>query len=109
LMLEDARGNAASSEQIAEHGLADLLDRLEKNARSLGFSRIHDLTAAIESAHSAEQERDLIFSASLGDDLGRLRKLARHWERLDATFVGLCVEHVLEHHHRGHAKTDLIA
>jgi hypothetical protein len=109
LMLEDARGSMTSSQAASELGLTDLLTRLEKNARALGFSRMQDLTAAIESAQTVEQERELIFSASLGADLGRLRKLAQHWERLDATFVGLCVGHVLEHHYRGRASKNFIA
>jgi hypothetical protein len=45
-------------------------------------------------------ERDAVFLASFGNDLTRLNELAHRWERLDATFVGLCVEHVLKDQYR---------
>jgi hypothetical protein len=100
-MLDDLRGAPAPREDLADCPLNELLPLLEKNARAVGFGQIDDLMMAIETAYTAEQQRDLIFSASLGDDIVRLQEIARNWERLDAIFVGLCVEHVLQAHYRG--------
>jgi len=100
LMLEDIRGNARSLESTTAQSLGDLLSSLEDHARALGFGRLDDLTFAIETARSAEQQRDLVFQASPGSGTAGLQQVARSLERLDATFVGLCVEHVLERHYR---------
>jgi hypothetical protein len=99
LMLEDIRGNARSLEATTGQSLGDLLSSLEDHARALGFSRLDDLTLAIEAARSAEQQRDLVFQSSPGSDTASLQHVARGLERLDASFVGLCVEHVLERHY----------
>jgi hypothetical protein len=99
LMLEDIRGNARSLEATTGQSLGDLLSSLEDHARALGFSRLDDLTLAIEAARSAEQQRDLVFQCSPGSDTASLQHVARGLERLDASFVGLCVEHVLERHY----------
>jgi hypothetical protein len=101
LMLDDLRGGYTPRDGLADRPLSELLPLLEKNARAVNFGQIDDLMSAVETAYKAEQQRDLIFSASLGDDVVRLQEVARNWERLDAIFVGLCVEHVLEAHYRG--------
>jgi hypothetical protein len=103
-MLDDLRGGTTPREDLADHPLSELLPLLEKNARAVDFGQIDDLMSAIETAYTAEHQRDLIFSASLGDDIVRLQEIARNWERLDAIFVGLCVEHVLQAHYRGHKR-----
>jgi len=108
-MLDDVRGSTVPRDGIAECPLAELLPLLEKNAREVSFGRIDDLMSAIEIAQVAEQQRDLIFSASLGNDLVRLQEIARSWERLDTIFVGLCVEHVMEIHYHGHLRDRLSA
>jgi hypothetical protein len=99
-MLDDLRGAPAPRQELADRPLSELLPLLEKNARAVNFGQLDDLMSAIATAYTAEQQRDLIFSASLGDDVVRLQEVARNWERLDAIFVGLCVEHVLEAHYR---------
>ena len=107
LMLEDIRGNARSLEATTDQSLGDLLSSLEDHARALGFSRLDDLMLAIEAARSAEQQRDLVFQSSpgSGSDTVSLQHVARGLERLDASFVGLCVEHVLERHYRDRASS----
>jgi hypothetical protein len=109
LMLEDIRGNARSLEATTDQSLGDLLSSLEDHARALGFSRLDDLMLAIEAARSAEQQRDLVFQSSPGSGSGSdtvsLQHVARGLERLDASFVGLCVEHVLERHYRDRASS----
>jgi len=100
LMLEDIRGDARSLEATTGQPLGELLSSLGDHARALGFSRLDDLTLAIETARSAEQQRDLVFQATPGSGTASLQHVARSLERLDATFVGLCVEHVLERHYR---------
>ena len=109
LMLEDIRGNARSLEATTDQSLGDLLSSLEDHARALGFSPLDDLTLAIEAARSAEQQRDLVFQSSPGSGSGSdtvsLQHVARGLERLDASFVGLCVEHVLERHYRDRASS----
>ncbi|SAL17477.1 hypothetical protein AWB69_00952 [Caballeronia udeis] len=109
LMLEDIRGNARSLESTTAQSLGDLLSALEDHARALDFGRLEDLTFAIETARSAEQQRDLVFQASPGSGTAGLQQVARGLERLDATFVGLCVEHVLERHYRGRAGSGVSA
>jgi hypothetical protein len=99
-MLDDLRGNPAPRGALADRPFSELLPLLEKNARAVDFGQIDELMSAIETAFAAEQQRDLIFSASQGDDVVRLQEIARNWERLDAIFVGLCVQHVLEAHYR---------
>lgn len=105
LMLEDVLGNARSLETMTSQSLGDLLSSLYDHARALDFARLDDLRFAIDMARSAEQQRDLVFLASPGSDTASLQRVARSLERLDATFVGLCVEHVLERHYRGHVQS----
>src|ERR1700722_16779832 len=83
-MLDDLRGGSTPREDLADRPLSELLPLLEKNARAVDFGQIDDLMSAIETAYTAEHQRDLIFSASLGDDIVRLQEIARNWERLDA-------------------------
>src|SRR5471032_2837296 len=61
LMLEEIRGDARSLEATTGQSLSELLSSLEDHARALGFGRLDDLTLAIETARSAEQQRDLVF------------------------------------------------
>ena len=105
LMLEDIRGNARTLESTTGQPLGELLTALEDHARALGFGRLDDLTFAIETARTAEQQRDQVFLAAPGSGTTGLQQVARSLERLDATFVGLCVEHVLERHYRDRASS----
>ena len=103
LMLEDIRGNARTLESTTGQPFGELLSCLENHARALDFGRLDDLTFAIETARTAEQQRDQVFLAAPGSGTIGLQQVARSLERLDATFVGLCVEHVLERHYRDRA------
>ena len=100
LMLEDLLGDARTLEVTSGQTLGELLSSLYDHARALGFVRIDDLRFAIETARSAEQQRDLVFQVTPGSGTEGLQRVARGFHRLDATFVGLCVEHVLEQHYR---------
>jgi hypothetical protein len=109
LMLEDVLGNARSLETTTEQSLGDLLSSLYDLACALNFDRLDDLRVAIETARSAEQQRYLVFQASPGSGAASLQQVARGFERLDATFVGLCVEHVLERHYRDRVNSGVSA
>ena len=73
-----------------------LVGLLEKKARAAGFARMRELSAAVQAARGAARQRELLFFDSFGTDASALREAARALERLDTTFVGLCVEHVLQ-------------
>ena len=75
--------------------LEALVGLLEKKARAAGFARMRELSAAVQAAREAARQREWLFSDSFGTDAPALREAARALERLDATLVGLCVEHVL--------------
>ena len=105
LMLEDIRGNARTLESTTGQPLGELLTALEDHARALGFGRLDDLAFAIETARTAEPQRDQVYLAAPGSGTIGLQQVARSLERLDATFVGLCVEHVLERHYRDRASS----
>jgi hypothetical protein len=109
LMLEDFLGEARSLEATTDQSLGDLLSSLYDQARALNFARLDDLRFAIETARSAQQQRDLVLQASPGSGTAGLQHVARSLERLDATFVGLCVEHVLERHYRDRVNSGVSA
>jgi hypothetical protein len=96
LMLMDAQGTGSSIEPDEHRSLDALLSALLARARSAGFARMPELSLAIQSARTAERRRDIIFSHSSIGDAAAMKQTADELERLDATFVGLCVEHVLE-------------
>jgi hypothetical protein len=101
---DDVAANGASgthASRASHSSFNQLLSLLAEQGKAAGFSRFYDLRTAIEEARSAEQLRDAIFSDAHSNDPAALRKAASELERLDATFVGLCVEHVLERHARG--------
>lgn len=100
LMFADGQGTLASVGMPGSHPLNQLLSMLAVQGKAAGFRRSHELRAAIEDARGAEQLRDAIFSDADSNDPAALRKAAIELERLDATFVGLCVEHVMEQHAR---------
>lgn len=99
-MLADALGEPFPADALASRSFDELLTSLEQHARAAGFGRIHELAQAIDEARSAERQRNVIFSSASGDDTTALSTAASMLERLDAMFVGLCVEHVLEAHSR---------
>jgi hypothetical protein len=99
-MFADGQGSFPSAGASGSHSFNQLLSLLAEQGKAAGFSRFYELRTAIEEARSAEQLRDAIFSDAHSNDHAALRSAAAELERLDATFVGLCVEHVLEQHAR---------
>lgn len=98
LMLLDARGIVDKPRSFAEMTLKGLAILLVRHARAVGFARMPDLVRAVEAAAAAEEALYRVLRTSSGSDPARLNELARQWEQLDATFVGLCVEHVMQGH-----------
>jgi hypothetical protein len=78
--------------------LQTLLSTLARQLDTVGFARRQELKRAIRDARRLEHMRDAIFFDTLGQDCEALRTIVARLERVDATFVGLCVEHVLEQH-----------
>jgi hypothetical protein len=99
-MFADGQGSFPSAGASGSHSFNQLLSLLTEQGKAAGFGRFYELRTAIEEARSAEQLRDAIFSDAHSNDHAALRRAAAELERLDATFVGLCVEHVLEQHAR---------
>lgn len=87
---------------VAEAGdaasLQPLLSTLARQLDTASFARRRELKRAIRDARRLEQRRDAIFFDTLSHDCDAMRRTAAELERIDATFVGLCVEHVLEQH-----------
>jgi hypothetical protein len=75
-----------------------LLALLAQLARQAGFARLPELDQVIELAAQAEVHRDVIFMQSPAASEVMLCSAATELERLDAAFIGLCVEHVIERH-----------
>ena len=99
-MFADGQGTLPLAGASGAHSFNQLLSLLAEQGKAAGFSRFYELRTAIEEARSAEQLRDAIFSDAYSNDHAALRKAAAELDRLDATFVGLCVDHVLEQHVR---------
>jgi hypothetical protein len=99
-MFAVGQGSFPSAGASGSHSFNQLLSLLTEQGKAAGFGRFYELRTAIEEARSAEQLRDAIFSDAHSNDHAALRRAAAELERLDATFVGLCVEHVLEQHAR---------
>lgn len=92
---------AAGAETDDANDVASLQTLLSTLARQLDaatFARRRELKRAIRDARRLEQMRDAIFFDTLGQDCEAMRRTVAELERIDATFVGLCVEHVLEQH-----------
>jgi hypothetical protein len=88
---------AATPAEPLPAAFGPLLSRLAAQGRAAGFGRLAELLAAIDAARDAEALRDTLFS-DVSHDLAALRRAAAELERLDATLVELCVEHVLQRH-----------
>jgi hypothetical protein len=73
----------------------DLLTALEEHACAVGFARMQELEDVIDAARMAERERDIVFAMPWSDHAASLREAAATLERLDKTFVGLCVDYVM--------------
>jgi hypothetical protein len=105
-MLMDTRESRETPGGFTDLPLRELAMLLGRCARVAGFSRMHDLERAIESAVDAEEALYRMLRTSSKVDMGGLAELARQWEKLDATFVGLCVEHVLDRHADGNVRRE---
>lgn len=88
---------SAPSQPIAP-SFGTLLASLAHRARQAEFARLSELDQIIERAAQAEVQRDVIFLQSPAASEVMLRSAATKLERLDAAFIGLCVEHVIERH-----------
>lgn len=106
LMFSDARGLVANPPDFSTMALSGLLELLEKRARGVHFDRMEELLQVTKTARLAEKERDALFFVPMQDDLSHLRMLAQRWARLDAMFVALCVDYVLEENLRRRAVQD---
>lgn len=104
-MLADRQGQAPSSVALHTASFNRLLSLLAEQGKAGEFNRMQELKLAIKDARSAERLRDAIFSDVHSDDPAALREVVAELERLDATFVGLCVEHVMERHASNGAST----
>jgi hypothetical protein len=91
-------GSVAVAETDDAAPLQTLLSTLARQVDTVGFARRQELKRAIRDARRLEHMRDAIFFDTLGQDCEALRTIVARLERVDTTFVGLCVEHVLEQH-----------
>ena len=89
---------AGTDDAIEGATLQALLSTLARQLDAAGFTRRRELKRAIRDARRLEQARDAIFFDTLGQDCDAMRRTVAELERVDATFVRLCVEHVLEQH-----------
>jgi hypothetical protein len=96
ILLAHEEGEAATDASAPDCALDSLLVSLETRARAVGFARLRELAALIEEARAVEGRRDAIFLSDHASDATHLRRIASDLERLDTSFVGLCVEYVME-------------
>jgi hypothetical protein len=92
-----AHGSGAETAQ-AGTSLQPLLAALSKRVDLARFARLRELKRAIRDARRLDKTRDALFSDAFCLDTEALRRAVAELERLDAAFVGLGVEHVLEQH-----------
>ncbi|CAG9265987.1 hypothetical protein [Paraburkholderia unamae] len=103
-----AQGGGAQSVQAAQAGasLQPLLAALSRRGGLARFTRQRELKRAIRDARRLDKTRDALFSDVLSLDTEALRRTVGELDRLDASFVGLGVEHVLEQHANALAATN---
>jgi hypothetical protein len=77
----------------------ELLIRLMQRAKAKGFVPLSDLASLVDSARSANERKDMIFEDVTAQDTAALNTMAEEIRALDASLVGLCVEHALLLHH----------
>jgi hypothetical protein len=99
-MLDDVAPTPVSAVPSAASAasLEGLLAHLVQQARVVRFGRVRELVSAARSARSVERRKDLIFEDLTPRDVVTLQRVAEQIRQLDARFVSLCVDHVLEHH-----------
>lgn len=103
-----AQGGGVQSVQSAQAGasLQPLLAALSRRGGLARFTRQRELKRAIRDARRLDKTRDALFSDVLSLDTEALRRTVGELDRLDASFVGLGVEHVLEQHANALAATN---
>lgn len=99
---------SVQSVQSAQAGasLQPLLAALSRRGGLARFTRQRELKRAIRDARRLDKTRDALFSDVLSLDTEALRRTVGELDRLDASFVGLGVEHVLEQHANALAATN---
>jgi hypothetical protein len=108
-LLADPQRETAPLDAPAGGSIDQLLSLLVDRARAAGFTRLDELGLAVRHARSATQQRDVVFSPSNIGYGAALQRAAAELARLDAMFVGLCVEHVLDTHQPGAPRSDYAA
>lgn len=98
LMLLDAQGIEEKPDAFADMPLKDLAALVGRHARAVRFARMIELEHVIESAGAAEQALYRLIRVFPGSEPSELQALGQQWKQLDAVFVGLCVEHVMNSH-----------
>lgn len=88
----------AATAQPPGASLQPLLLALSRRLEIAGFARQRELKRAIRDARRLDKTRDALFGDAFCLDTEALRRTVGELERLDAVFVGLGVEHVLERH-----------
>ncbi|MBB3261723.1 hypothetical protein F4827_006653 [Paraburkholderia bannensis] len=92
-----AHGEDADAAQAAA-SLQPLLATLSRRIGPSCFAKERELKRAIRDARRLDKIRNALFSDAFCLDTEALRCTVAELERLDATFVGLGVEHVLAQH-----------
>jgi hypothetical protein len=92
-----AHGGGAEAVQGGA-SLQPLLAALSRRVDLARFARLRELKRAIRDARRLDKTRDALFSDAFCLDTEALRRTVAELERLDAAFVGLGVEHVLDQH-----------
>lgn len=83
--------------------LLPLLATLAPHGEDAGCVRQRELRRAIRDARQLDNTRDALFSDAFCRDTQAMRRTLAEFERLDALFVGLGIEHVLAQHERAAA------
>ncbi|WP_091995819.1 hypothetical protein [Paraburkholderia lycopersici] len=96
-MLANGSGGGAAAAPVGA-SLQPLLAALSRHVDVTRFDRLRELKRAVRDARRLDKTRDALFSDAFSLDTEALRRTVAELERLDATFVGLGVEHVLEQH-----------
>lgn len=101
-----ARGSGARAAR-AGASLQPLLAAVSRHVDLVSLARQRELRRAIRDARRVDKTRDALFGDAFCLDAEALRHAVAELGRLDATFVGLGVEHVLEQHALASLSPDL--
>ncbi|HEY4803746.1 MAG TPA: hypothetical protein VIH96_14135, partial [Paraburkholderia sp.] len=100
MLAHGSHGSHHGDGEAAQVGasLQPLLAALSRHVDLARFARQRELKRAIRDARRLDKTRDALFGDAFCLDTEALRRTVAELERLDAAFVGLGVEHVLEQH-----------